>query len=91
MNSAKVILVTYPDDFSLQEAQSLVESSSPSMAPRPQIVKAFTQKYLNHSRYGLGSGKADEIKNLGIVFYKIFLFFFSEELKICMKKSEIHT
>lgn len=61
MNS-KVILVTYPDNFSLQEAQSLVESSSPSMAPHPEIVKAFTQKYLNHSRYGLGSGKAEEIK-----------------------------
>ena len=62
MNSAKVILVTYPDNFSLQEAQSLVESSSPSMAAHPQIVKVFTQKYLNHSRYGLGSGKAEEIK-----------------------------
>lgn len=61
MNSAKVILVTYPDNFSLQEAQSLVESSSPSMATHPQIVKVFTQKYLNHSRYGLGSGKAEEI------------------------------
>ena len=32
------------------------------MAPHPQIVKVFTQKYLNHSRYGLGSGKAEEIK-----------------------------
>jgi GTP-binding protein HflX len=62
MNSTKVILVTYPDNFSLQEAEGLVESSSPSMAPHPQIVKVFTQKYLNHSRYGLGSGKADEIK-----------------------------
>ncbi len=62
MTSAKVILVTYPDSFSLQEAQSLVESSSPSMAPHPQIVKVFTQKYLNHSRYGLGSGKAEEMK-----------------------------
>jgi GTP-binding protein HflX len=62
LNSAKVILVTYPDNFSLQEAQSLVESSSPSMAAHPQIVKVFTQKYLNHSRYGLGSGKAEEIK-----------------------------
>ena len=60
LNSAKVILVTYPDNFSLQEAQSLVESSSPSMAAHPQIVKVFTQKYLNHSRYGLGSGKAEE-------------------------------
>ncbi len=62
MNSAKVILVTYPDNFSLQEAQSLVESSSPSMSPHPQVVKVITQKYLNHSRYGLGSGKAEEIK-----------------------------
>ena len=62
MNSSQVILVTYPDNFSLQEAEGLVESSLPSMAPRPQILKVFTQKYLNHSRYGLGSGKADEIK-----------------------------
>jgi len=62
MNSTKVILVTYPDNFSLQEAEGLVESWSPSMAPHPQIVKVFTQKYLNHSRYGLGSGKANEIK-----------------------------
>jgi GTP-binding protein HflX len=62
LNSPKVILVTYPDDFSLQEARSLIESSSPSMAPQPQIVKVFTQKYLNRSRYGLGSGKAEEIQ-----------------------------
>lgn len=62
ISANKVILVTYPDNFSLQEAQSLVESSSPSMAPHPQIVKVFTQKFLNHSRYGLGSGKAEEMK-----------------------------
>ena len=64
MNSTKVILVTYPDDFSLQEAKSLVESSQSSTeAPQPKIVKVFTQKYLNHSQYGLGSGKAEEIKD----------------------------
>jgi GTP-binding protein HflX len=62
LNSPKVILVTYPDSFSLQEAQSLVESSSPSMSSHPQVVKVIAQKYLNHSRYGLGSGKAEEIK-----------------------------
>jgi GTP-binding protein HflX len=62
LNSTKVVLVTYPDNFSLQEARGLVNSSSSSMASQPQIVKAFTQKYLNHSRYGLGSGKADEVK-----------------------------
>jgi GTPase len=27
-----------------------------------QIIKTFTQKYLNHSKYGIGSGKAEEIK-----------------------------
>jgi GTPase len=64
LNSTKVILVTYPDDFSLQEAKSLVESSQSSTeAPQPKIVKVFTQKYLNHSQYGLGSGKAEEIKD----------------------------
>jgi GTP-binding protein HflX len=62
LDSPKVILVTYPDNFSLQEARSLIESSSPSMALQPQIVKVFTQKYLNRSRYGVGSGKAEEIK-----------------------------
>ena len=62
ISANKVILVTYPDNFSLQEAQSLVESSSPSMALHPKIVKVITQKFLNHSRYGLGSGKAEEMK-----------------------------
>ena len=53
-----VILVTYPDTFTLQEAKSLVDSSDRS------IVAVFTQKYLNHSEYGIGSGKAEEIKEL---------------------------
>ena len=57
MNSAKVILVTYPDNFSLHEGKCLVESLTDY-----QISKVVTQKYLNHSEYGLGSGKAEEIK-----------------------------
>ena len=57
MNSIKVILVTYPDSFRLQEARGLVESMADC-----QIVKVVTQKYLDHSEYGLGSGKAEEIK-----------------------------
>ncbi len=52
----KVVLVTYPDSFTLEEAKSLVDSAD--RLP----VKVFTQKYLNHSRYGVGSGKAEEIK-----------------------------
>jgi GTPase len=57
LNSTKVILVTYPDSFRLQEAKSLVESMADC-----QIVKVVTHKYLDHSEYGLGSGKAEEVK-----------------------------
>jgi GTPase len=57
-NLTKVILVAYPDSFRLEEAKSLVES-----LPQYKIVKVFTQKYLDHSKYGMGSGKAEEIKD----------------------------
>jgi GTP-binding protein HflX len=52
----EAILVTYPDDFRQEEAKSLVESAD------YRIVKVFSQKYLNHSTYGIGPGKAQEIK-----------------------------
>lgn len=51
-----MVLVSYPDVFTVEEAKSLVESSGRA------IARMFTQKYLNHSRYGIGSGKAEEIK-----------------------------
>ena len=59
----KVVLATYPDTFRHDEARSLVESasSSPTMSSY-EITKIFTQKYLNRSRYGVGSGKAEEIR-----------------------------
>jgi GTPase len=49
--------VTYPDSFRLEEAKSLVESL------QNKIVKVFTQKYLDRAEYGMGSGKAEEVKN----------------------------
>jgi GTPase len=58
LNVTKVVLVTYPDDFRLQEGKSLVDSATEGY----QIAKVVTQKYLNHSEYGLGSGKAEELK-----------------------------
>jgi GTP-binding protein HflX len=54
--TTKVVLVSYPDDFSMDEAKDLVLS-----IPEYQIVKVFTQKYLNRSKYGMGAGKAEEI------------------------------
>ncbi len=56
MGERKAVLVTYPDDFTQDEAKSLVDSAD------RQVVRVFTQKYLNRSQYGMGSGKAEEIK-----------------------------
>ena len=57
MHQANIILVTYPEDFAVEEAKSLVES-----IPDYKVVRVFTQKYLNRSKYGMGFGKAEEIK-----------------------------
>ena len=57
MRATKVIVITYPDTFRLTEAKSLIDSLTDC-----RIVKVVTQKYLNHSEYGLGSGKAEEVK-----------------------------
>jgi GTP-binding protein HflX len=58
----KVVLVTYPDTFRFEEAKSLVESGIAPTMHSYEITKIFTQKFLNRSKYGIGSGKADEIK-----------------------------
>jgi GTP-binding protein HflX len=58
LKPVEVILVTYPDSFTLQEAKSLAESMTAW-----HVNKIFTQKYLNHSEYGMGSGKAEEIRD----------------------------
>ena len=56
-NITKLILVTYPDRFRLDEAKSLAES-----LPHCKVIKIFTQRYLDRAEYGMGSGKAEEIK-----------------------------
>ena len=56
-NNTKTILVAYPDDFAINEAKSLVNSIS-----EYEIIKVFTQKYLNRTKYGMGAGKAQEIE-----------------------------
>ncbi len=57
MHTSKVVLVTYPDEFIIGEAKSLVES-----IPEYKIIMVFTQKYLDRAKYGMGLGKAEEIK-----------------------------
>ncbi|MEO9294596.1 MAG: hypothetical protein ABI347_03235 [Nitrososphaera sp.] len=46
MKSIEVVVVTYPDNFTSQEAKGLAESMTGW-----RVVKIFTQKYLNHSEY----------------------------------------
>lgn len=57
MRQQNVVLVTYPEDFAVDEAKSLIESMLSY-----KIVKTFSQKYLNRAKYGIGVGKAEELK-----------------------------
>lgn len=53
---SKAILITYPESHALKEARSLAEAAG------YDVVKTITQKYLTKSKYGIGAGKADEVK-----------------------------
>ena len=52
----KAILVTYHDKFIIQEALGLAEAAD------YEVVKLITQRYLSRAKYGIGSGKAEELK-----------------------------
>ncbi|NWG08742.1 MAG: hypothetical protein HXX80_00240 [Nitrososphaerales archaeon] len=51
-------MVTYPDEFAKQEAVGLAKAAGYLVAHK------VTQKYLNHAEYGVGSGKAEELKEI---------------------------
>ncbi len=53
----KAILVTYPDKFVIQEALGLAEAGG------YEVAKLITQRYLSKAKYGMGSGKAEELKS----------------------------
>jgi GTP-binding protein HflX len=54
--SRKAILITYPNQFALSEAEGLAESVGYS------ILEVISQKNITRSRFGVGKGKAEEIK-----------------------------
>jgi GTPase len=56
--SKKIILVTYPDNFMQEEAKGLVEAAG------YRVVDVLTQKRLSNQQYGVGTGKAEEIRDL---------------------------
>jgi GTP-binding protein HflX len=54
----KAILITYPYDQAIKEAVSLADSAGYS------IVRTVTQRQIAKSRFGIGRGKAEEVKEL---------------------------
>lgn len=54
----KAILITYPDKFIMNEAMGLAEAAD------YKVSKLMTQKYLSRAKYGIGSGKAEELKKV---------------------------
>ncbi len=54
----KAILITYPVEQSIKEAMSLAEAAGYS------IAKTVTQRQITRSRFGIGQGKAEEVREL---------------------------
>jgi GTP-binding protein HflX len=54
----KVILVTYPDVFVQEEAKGLLEAAG------YKLTELLTQRRLSHPQYGIGTGKAEEIRDI---------------------------
>jgi GTP-binding protein HflX len=54
----KVILITYPDTFIQEEAKGLVEAAG------YRVVEVLTQRRLSNQQYGIGTGKAEEIRDI---------------------------
>ena len=52
----RVILITYPDDRAIGEAVSLANAAG------YKVEKIVTQRHLTRSRFGVGRGKAEEVK-----------------------------
>ena len=56
--SKSALLITYPVKHIASEAKSLAESAGYS------ILRTVTQKHLTRSKFGIGKGKADEVREL---------------------------
>lgn len=55
MNQRKAVLVTYPDKYIFQEVLGLAQAAD------YEVVHVITQSYLSRAKYGIGSGKAQEV------------------------------
>ncbi|MBI2183633.1 MAG: GTPase HflX [Thaumarchaeota archaeon] len=57
-SNRKAILVTYPDEFTKKEAIGLAEAAG------FEVAQVVVQKYISHGEFGVGSGKAEELKQI---------------------------
>ena len=55
LKEERVILVTYPEQYTIKEAIALVTTAGYN------VVDVVTQKYLKRAKYGLGKGKLQEL------------------------------
>src|SRR5215213_4336017 len=74
MNFKNALLITYPIEESVNEALSLAETEG------YVVKKIVKQKHITQSKYGIGKGKAYEIKDL-VNDLNIDLILFDEVLK----------
>lgn len=54
----KAILITYPVDQAIKEAVSLADAAG------YEVIDTVTQRQITRSRFGIGPGKAEEVKEL---------------------------
>jgi GTP-binding protein HflX len=57
-NHRKAILITYPVEQAIKEAISLADAAGYS------IIETVTQRQITRSRFGIGRGKAEEVKDI---------------------------
>lgn len=70
----KAILITYPVEQAMKEAVSLADAAGYT------IMKTVTQREITKSRYGIGRGKAEEVKQI-VADIKPEVIIFDEVLK----------
>ncbi len=57
-NYRKAILITYPVEQTINEAISLANAAGYS------VIKTVTPRQITRSRFGIGRGKAEEVKEV---------------------------
>jgi len=57
-NNRRAILITYPVEQTINEAISLADAAG------YEIIKIVTQRQITKSRFGIGRGKAEEVKEI---------------------------